>query len=176
MLSERSTKYGASTIFGSLFFLGILIAANYAAAIYPKRFDLTEQGIYSLSPQSISVVENLKEDLQVQAFVEGGINPTLKDLFESYAYRSPHFKFQLIDPDKDPQLAEQLQIRTYNTVQLAYGKESTRISSPTEETITNAIIKVTRGTKKTVCVIEGHGEPDLEDAEARGLNSLKRAL
>ncbi len=176
MLSERSTKYGASTIFGSLAFLGILIVANYVAAIYPKRYDLTEQGIYSLSPQSISVVENLKEKLLVQAFVEGGINPPLKDLFEAYGYRSPNFEYHLIDPDKQPQLAEELQIRTYNTVQLTYGKETTKITAPTEENLTNAIIKVTRSAKKTVCVVEGHGEPDIEDAEAQGLSSLKRAL
>jgi len=176
VLSERSTKYGASTVLGSLFFLGILIVFNVFAAYYPKQFDLTEQGIYSLSPQSISVVENLKNKLQVQAFVEGGINPTLKDLFDSYAYHSPNFEYQLIDPDKDPQLAEQLQIRTYNTVQLTYGKESTKITNPTEESITNAIIKITRETKKTVCFVEGHGEPDIDDQEAHGLSSLKRAL
>lgn len=175
-LSERSTKYGASTVLGSLAFLGILILVNIAAAIYPKRFDLTEEGIYSLSPQSISILEALKEDLTVQAFVEGGINPGLKDLFESYAYRSPHFKFSLIDPDKEPQLAETLQIRTYNTVQLTYGKESTKVTTPTEEHLTNAIIKITRDTKKTVCLIEGHGEPDTEDTQAQGLSSLKRAL
>jgi ABC-type uncharacterized transport system involved in gliding motility auxiliary subunit len=35
---------------------------------------------------------------------------------------------------------------------------------------------VTRGTKKMICFIEGHGEPDIDDAEARGLSSLKRSL
>jgi len=176
MLSERSTKYGANTIIGSVIFLGILIIANYIAAQNPKRFDLTEQGIYSLSPQSTSVVENLKQDLKVQAFVEGGINPPLQDLFESYAYVSPRFQWQLIDPDREPQLAEQLQIRQYNTVQLTYGDESTKITVPTEENITNAIIKVTRETKKMVCFVEGHGEVDIDNAEARGLSSLKQAL
>lgn len=176
VVSERSTKYGASTVLGSLFFLAILILINWAAATNPKRFDLTEQGIYSLSPQSISVVENLKEKLLLQAFVEGGINPTLNDLFEAYAYRSPNFEYKLIDPDREPQLAEQLQIRTYNTVQLTYGKETTKITAPTEETITNAIIKVTRDSKKTVCFIEGHDEPDPDDTQAQGLNSLKQAL
>jgi ABC-type uncharacterized transport system involved in gliding motility auxiliary subunit len=176
MLSERSTKYGANTLLGSLIFLAILVIVNYIAFQNPRRFDLTEQGIYSLSPQSISVVKNLEKDLGVQAFVEGGINPPLQDLFESYAYHSDKFKGRLIDPDREPQLAEQLQIRTYNTVQLTYGNESTKITTPTEESITNAIIKVTRESKKVICFVEGHGEPDIDDMEARGLSSLKQAL
>lgn len=176
ILSERSTKYGANTILGSIVFLAILVIVNYIAAQNPVRFDLTEQGIYSLSPQSTSVVENLKEDLEVTAFVEGGINPALDALFEAYAYRSPKFKAKLVDPDREPQLAEQLQVRTYNTIQLTYGKESTKITEPSEENITNAIIKVTRGTKKIICLVEGHGEPDIDDVEARGLSSLKQAL
>lgn len=176
MLSERSTKYGASTVFGSGIFVAILVIVNFIAARNPVRFDLTEQGVYSLSPQSVSVVENLAQDLEAIAFVEGGINPGLEDIFKAYAYHSSKFKYRLVDPDREPQLAEQLQIRTYNTVQLTYGQESTKITAPTEENITNAIIKITRGTKKVVCFIEGHGEPDTDDVEARGLSSLKQAL
>ena len=176
MVSERSTKYGASTVLGSVFFIAILIMVNVFSAGNSKRFELTEQGIYSLSPQSVTVVENLKQDLDIVGFVEGGINPTLHDLLETFAQHSKHFVWKLVDPDKEPQLAEQLQVRTYNTIQLTYGKESTKITQPTEENLTNAIIKVTRETKKMICLVEGHGEADIEDQEAQGMASLKRAL
>jgi ABC-type uncharacterized transport system involved in gliding motility auxiliary subunit len=176
MVSERSTKYGASTVLGSVFFIAILILVNIYSANNSARYDLTEQGVYSLSPQSIEVLKNLKQDLEVVAFVEGGINPALQGSLETFAQHSPHFVWKLVDPDKEPQLAEQYQVRTYNTVQINYGNESTKITQPTEENLTNAIIKVTRETKKTICLIEGHGEPDIDDQEAQGLASLKRAL
>ena len=76
-------------------------------------------------------------------------------------------KFELIDPDRQPELAEKYHITAYNTVRFEYGKESTTITQPTEESITNAIIKVTRTTRKTVCVIEGHGESDIDDVQSR---------
>ena len=177
VLSERSTRYGANVVLGSVAFLAVLVLVNYLSARHSRRFDLTEQGVYSLSPQSISVVKNLQEDLQLQAFVEGGINPPLRDLLESYGYSSPRVKFDMIDPDRQPELAERHKITAYNTVRLEYGKESTTVSQPSEETITNAIIKVTRTTRKTVCVIEGHGEPDVDDVEnPRGLSGFKQAL
>jgi len=177
VVSERSTKYGANVFVSSLVFFAILGLLNYISARHSHRFDLTEQKVFSLSPQAINVVKNLQDDLQIQAFVEGGINPELHDLLQSFAYQSPKVKFELIDPDRQPELAEKYHVTAYNTVRFEYGKESTTITQPSEESITNAIIKVTRTTHKTVCSIEGHGEADTDDVQdAHGLASLKQGL
>jgi ABC-type uncharacterized transport system involved in gliding motility auxiliary subunit len=177
VVSDRSTKYGANVLLGSLVFIAVLLLLNYISARHSHRFDLTEQGVFSLSPQSTKVVKELQNDLEVQAFVEGGVNPQLHDLLESYSYASPKFKFQMIDPDRQPELAEKYKITAYNTVRLEYGKESATVTQPTEQSITNAVIKVTRSTRKTVCMIEGHGEPSIDDAEnPHGLASIKQAL
>jgi ABC-type uncharacterized transport system involved in gliding motility auxiliary subunit len=177
VVSERSTKYGVNALVVSALFLAILVVLNYLSARHHRRFDLTEQGVFSLSPQSVSIVKNLENDLQIQAFVEGGINPELRELLQSYQYSSPKIRFELIDPDRQPELAEKYHITTYNTVRLEYGNESTTISKATEEALTNAIVKVSRSTRKTVCFIEGHGEPDTDDVQSEhGLSSLKEAL
>ncbi|HVO27676.1 MAG TPA: GldG family protein, partial [Candidatus Margulisiibacteriota bacterium] len=177
VVSERSTRYGANVLLGSLVFVAVLVLLNYISARHSHRFDLTEQGVFSLSPQSANIVKNLQNDLEVQAFVEGGTNPQLHDLLESYSYASPKFKFEMIDPDRQPELAEKYKISAYNTVRLEYGKESTTVTQPTEQSVTNAIIKVTRATRKTVCMIEGHGEPAIDDVEdPHGFSSIKQAL
>ncbi len=177
VVSERSTKYGANVLVGSLAFLGVLIVVNYLGARHSKRFDLTEQKVYSLSEQSINVVRNLENELKMFAFVEGGVNPELRDLLSNYARHSSKVSYELIDPDKQPELAEKYQIRSYNTVRVEYGNESTSVTQPNEENITNAIIKVTRKTRKVVCVIEGHGEPDLDDLQSpKGLANFRAAL
>ena len=176
-VSQRSTRYGANALAMSLAFLGILGVGNYLVARGDRRIDLTEQHAYSLSPQSAGVVKSLTKPLEVQAFVEGGLNPELADLLALYGRESKDFKYQLIDPDKQPELAEKYQVKTYNTVHFQYGDESTVITQPTEESITNAIIKVTRTAQKMICFVEGHGEPDTEDAQGpNGLASFKQAL
>jgi ABC-type uncharacterized transport system involved in gliding motility auxiliary subunit len=176
-LGERSTKYGTSTLLASLFFVGILAAVNVLGTRYTRRFDLTEAKVFSLAPQSKSIVQDLEKDLVLQAFVEGGVNPELSDLLSSYAYASPKVRFETIDPDRNPELAERYGITAYNTVHLAYGESSTQVTQPSEETITNAIIKVKRTARQVVCAVEGHGEPDIDDAEnAGGFSQAKTAL
>lgn len=176
-LSERSTRYGTSTIAASLFFVGILVAVNYLSARHHHRFDLTESKVYSLSPQSENVVKGLADDLKLYAFVEGGVSPELRDLFESYRYASDKVSFEIVDPDRRPELAQKLGITTLNSVYVEYGESKTTVTQPSEETITNAIIKVTRKSQQVVCFVEGHGEPDIDAAqEPGGFSELKEAL
>lgn len=176
-LGERSTKYGTSAVLASFLFLGILVALNYLSTRYHHRFDLTESRVFSLSPQSQSVIKGLDKDLKLQAFLEGGINPEISDLLSSYQYASPKVSVQLIDPDRQPELAEQYNITAYNTVRLQYGEAASTVTQPSEETITNAIIKATRAARQVVCFIEGHGEPDIdEQQDAKGMSQAKAAL
>ena len=165
-LGERSTKFGANAALYSILFLGILVMANFLSARHFKRVDTTEAGVYSLSPLSTNYVKELNQDLDLMAFVETGRDPAIEELFKSYAQGSSHVKYQMIDPDKSPELAQKYSITTYGTIRVGYGDQSTLVSKGDEESVTNAIIKVTHSTKKTVCLIEGHGEPDAADAES----------
>lgn len=176
-LGERSTKYGANAALYSLLFVGVVVMGNFLSARHSTRIDTTEAKVFSLSPQSAKVARELPGEVEMIAFVEGGKDPVLDDLFKTYAHESPKIKVEMVDPDKSPDLAEKYKIGTYNTVRVAYGEQSTLVNKPDEEALTNAIVKVTQSTKKTLCVVEGHGEPDIEDVESpRGYGSLKTAL
>jgi ABC-type uncharacterized transport system involved in gliding motility auxiliary subunit len=176
-LGERSTRYGTSTILASLFFIGILGALNYLSTRYYYRVDMTEAGVFSLSPQSKSIIDGLDRELVMQAFVEAGSNVLIETTLRSYAEASPKVSFKMIDPERHPDLAEKYAIRQYNSVHITYGDQTTTVTEPSEESITNAVIKLTRESQATVCVIEGHGEPNLEDRQdPRGLAAALEAL
>src|SRR5690606_27168909 len=164
-LGERSTKYGANAVLYSVLFTGIIAMGNFLAVRYNWRWDTSEAKVFSLSPQSAEVVRDLEQELELLAFVEGGANPQLADLLQSYAYESDRVRFELIDPDRRPELAERYSIQNYNTVRVAYGDDSSLVTEPTEEKLTNAILKITQAEQKTVCFVEGHGEPDPDDVE-----------
>jgi ABC-type uncharacterized transport system involved in gliding motility auxiliary subunit len=176
-LGERSTRYGTSTVLASLLFIAILVILNLLAYRRHTRFDLTSEKVFSLSPQSVQVLQGLTSDLRLEAFVEGGANPELGDLLKSYQDVANRVRYRLIDPDREPELAERYGIKAYNTVRVQYGEASNQVTQPTEENLTNAIIKITRSGTRTVCILEGHGEPDIADREsARGYALLKQAL
>lgn len=174
---ERSTKYGASAAFYAALFVGILIFVNFLAARHHHRFDLTESGVYSLSPQTVGILKHLDKPLVVNAFVEAGSDPQLRELLESYRYISDKFTFSIIDPDKHPDLAEKHKITTIPAIHLQYGNHSNIVNKLTEEELTNGIIKVTRTEKKTIYFLEGHGEPNIDDMnDPKGYGQIKNAL
>ena len=176
-LGERSTKYGASAALYTLLFFAILAAINYLSTRHYHRFDLTEAGVYSLSPQSRSILQRLDKPLEVNAFVEAGSDPQLKELLDSYRYASEKISYAIIDPDKQPDLAERFHISTVPAVHLQYGDNTNVVNKLSEEELTNGIIKVTRAEKKIVYFLEGHGEPNLDDMEEpKGYGQIKASL
>jgi ABC-type uncharacterized transport system involved in gliding motility auxiliary subunit len=177
LLSARSTKYGTNMVVYSALFIALLVGVNWLGVRYNKRYDLTESGVFTLSPQAQSVLASVQQDVELQAFLEGGHDPEIESLLESFSYASPRVKTTLIDPDKQPELTEKYGVRAYRTVRVAYGDQATTVSQPSEETITNALIKVTKQTKQTACFVEGEGEPDIDDQQsARGFALAKEAL
>jgi len=176
-LGERSTKFGANAALYSVLFIGVLVMVNFLAARHFRRFDTTEAGVYSLSPDSAKYVKELDQDLDLVAFVETGKDVAIEELFKSYGEESSHVKYQMVDPDKSPDLAQKYNITTYGTIRVAYGDQSTLVSKGDEESITNAILKVTHSTKKTLYLVEGHGEPDAGDTEnPKGYGGFRTAL
>jgi ABC-type uncharacterized transport system involved in gliding motility auxiliary subunit len=182
-LGERSTKYGANAVVYSLIFLAVLGVVNYLAVRHNHRFDLTKQNVFSLSTQSANVLGKLDKPVEVHAFTEGGADPIVEDLLDSYKNASSKFSFHMVDPVKDRDLAERFKVTELPTLHIQYGDPSsedrqtaTVTRDISEESITNGLIKATATTKKVVCFLDGHGEADPENRDARGASSLQDAL
>jgi ABC-type uncharacterized transport system involved in gliding motility auxiliary subunit len=174
---ERSTKYGVSAALYAALFVGILIFVNFLSVRHHYRFDLTESGVYSLSPQTVGILQRLDQPLIVNAFVEAGSDPQLRELLASYRYISDKVTFSIIDPDKQPDLAEKHQITTVPAIHLQYSDRSNIVNKLTEEELTNGIIKVTRAEKKTIYFLEGHGEPSIDEInDPKGYGQIKNTL
>jgi ABC-type uncharacterized transport system involved in gliding motility auxiliary subunit len=178
LLGRRSTRYGAGTLVYTILFFVLVAGANYLGWRHHRRWDVTEAGVYTLAPHSTKVVSALTQDLKMTAIVEAGQDPALDSLLGSYSYAAPtRVSYRLVDPDKDPALVDQLKVTTLRSVHLQYGPESFVVTNPTEETITNGIIRVTGTEKKVIYFTEGHGEPSIKDQQdPRGYASAKLGL
>jgi ABC-type uncharacterized transport system involved in gliding motility auxiliary subunit len=179
-LGSRTTRYGANAVVYSIAFIGLLVAINYLAARHDHRFDTTQEKVFSLSSQSINVVRNLQRPLKLYGFFQGGQDVKAHDLYEAYAYASPKVTYELVDPDKHPELAERYKVTTMGTTRVQYGdrpSDGANVTELSEENLTNAIIKVTKGTRKVVDFLDGEGESDPDDSKsANGFNAFKQAL
>lgn len=177
-LTRKTFIYSSNLILMIILVLGILVLINTIAARYHHRFDFTEAKIHSLSDQSISVIKNLKNDVNIKCFFrEGNYNRSrMENLLKIYAYHSKKIRYEFIDPDKNPGLVKRYDITMDGTTVFECGDKENRITSTSEEDITNAIIKVTREKKKTIYFLEGHGEASIEESDDQGLSYVKDEL
>jgi len=180
LAGSRATRYGANAAIYSLGFIGLLIAANYLAATYHRQFDMTSNKAYSLSPQTIQLIKSLKKPLKLYGFVQGGRSPSAENLYQEYAYAQPLLTYEMVDPNRHPELAERFKVSVMNTTHIQYGGangEGTNVTDMSEAAITNGIAKLVRTGTKTIYFTEGHGEADPNDAQGpEGFGEFKQAL
>jgi ABC-type uncharacterized transport system involved in gliding motility auxiliary subunit len=177
-IKSRTAIYGMNTVILFCVFLGILVFANLLSNRHKHRFDFTSSGIFTLAPQTEKIVSSLPREVTMTAFFqsESPIKADFKNLMDGYKALSDKIKLSFVDPDKNPAIVKQYGITTYGTVALESGKQETKVQNPTEESMTNAILKVTRDEKKKIYFLEGHGERDPDNTEAHGYSSTKQAL
>ena len=178
MLKGRRARAAGASVSYVLTVLAVVVLVNFLAGRHHKRLDLTENQAFSLSEQTDKVLEALPRDVTLTAFVQGD-SPTkqkLSDLLEEYKARSSRFKYEFVDPDTHPAEAKRYGITEYGTIVIESGKQESRTTTPDEESLTNALIKVTRDREVTAYFTTGHGERDLKDTQRAGLTLLKEAL
>lgn len=185
---------------------GILGLVNVIAYRHNAQYDYTKDRKFSLSDQTLKILGNLKETLEVTAFfIEGspddqrgqraGQERTMvKNLLERYGKASPKFKFKMIDPEKEPMLTKQYNITFNGTTLLKAQNRDVRIEPDKmfeysrnpfsqrlqtfngEQVLTSAILDVTSGTVRTVYFLEGHGERSPDNDDRGGLAAIKEYL
>jgi ABC-type uncharacterized transport system involved in gliding motility auxiliary subunit len=176
-VTGRQAKYGTNAVVYTVLTLGVIVAINYVAAQREWRVDVTEQSIFSLAPQTTQLLDNLNGEVMITGFFRQGEEGLARDLLESYTAASPLFNFDIADPDKRPELAEQYEISQYGMLHIAAGGETTRITDVSEEQITTTLIRLTSAQLRVVYYLTGHGEPDIEDsADVAGFGLASSAL
>src|SRR5271156_1448911 len=178
--SGRSAQQGTNTTILTIAVIAILGVLNFVGFRHHKTFDLTTEKLYTLSDQTRNIVGSLKQDLTVARF-DKTPNATFDDLMAEYKALSPHFKYQFVDPNQKPEVAQDFGATHLGDVIVAYGErkehlQSGQRSEPGEEDVTGAIVKVTSDKVKEVCFVTGHGEKSLTDGSQDGFNQVDAGL
>lgn len=176
--SSRGTFFFGVTSAAAVVVLLLLVVANYVVAKNPKSWDLTKNQIHTLAPDTLKTLEGLKQDVRVTAFY-GAAEPghaVLNDMCKKYESKSEHFKCELVDPVKDPVKTKQFNPRQDSRIFVKMGANESRLSDPTEESLTNAVVKVTHAATKKLYFITGHGESDPDDTRETGLSEVKKRM
>ena len=175
-LKARQTKYAAYAGTYIAVVLAILATANVLANRYDKSFDATSNKRYSLSDQTVKIVNGLKQDATITYF-DGprGFAPA-KDQLDLYSNLSPKVHVKYVDPDKDPMAARAAGFKNNGTAIVQVGLNKNEAKSVTEEEITGALIRDLKNTTRTVCFVTGSGEHQIDDSGRNGYSRFKDLL
>jgi ABC-type uncharacterized transport system involved in gliding motility auxiliary subunit len=176
-LGRRQLKYGTNTFVLVVAVLAILAGVNWIASRRSWRVDLTKDQRYSLSDQTRKVLGGLKDEIKVTYFQRERDMGRAQDRLKEYQALSAKLKVDYVDPVKSPAKAQAYDVRgPWPILVVERGDRRERITSDGEQDVTNALIKVTRDAKKTVCLVEGEGERAAEDTGERGFSGAKSSL
>jgi ABC-type uncharacterized transport system involved in gliding motility auxiliary subunit len=186
-LTMRTTKHGLNMGAMILIVLVLLVCVNYLAALHNKSWDLTQEKLNSLSDESTSVMNNLKDDIEIKVFNKGPQaaeeKQKVKQTLNLYSDYSSHIKIHFVNPYVENDLAMQYlnelpDRETQNTfVFFERAGRKVRAEQPFDEAaITSAMIKITRTGESKIYFIKGHGEKDIDSDNEQGIKDFARSL
>jgi ABC-type uncharacterized transport system involved in gliding motility auxiliary subunit len=174
---RRNARYGALASASVLIVLGILIAVNYLSTRESKRWDLTANRQYSLSEQTVKLLQGLTAPVKFLVFDQAQSLERFRPRLTEFEYQSSQVEVEYIDADRRPVQAKEYEIQTYGTVVVEYMGRRERVTTDAEQDLTNALIKVLNPQEKRVYFLAGHGEKDPDDSNERtGYNGIVGAL
>lgn len=189
LTSSRSPKvrFGGRSVFYSSFqilFIALavagLVVVNYYFYLNPHRMDLTEERVFSLSQQTIDVLNAMDDVVEVRAFYGPG-DPEFSALggfLNRFKYASDKFVYEFVDPHERPDLVQDYSISMRGPrIVLKYKDRQARVKfepgKPAEEALTSALIQVTSlHVSNQVCFTLGHGENSIGGNDPRASMTL----
>jgi ABC-type uncharacterized transport system involved in gliding motility auxiliary subunit len=173
---RRQARYGAIATVSVIVFLAIIVAVNYLSARQNKRWDLTSNQQNSLSEQTIKVLQGLDAPVKFTVFDKQTELEGFRGRLDAYGYESKQVSVDYIDPDTRPIVAKEFDIQQYGTVVIDYKGRRERVTSNSEQDLTNGLIKAVSGKERSVYFLQGHGEKDPVRTERDGYSAVADAL
>jgi gliding motility-associatede transport system auxiliary component len=174
--SGRQARYGTLSIASILVVLGIIAALNYLAGRHNKRWDLTAARQYTLSEQTKKVLQGLKKPVRATVFARTEDFERFRTRLDEYTYQTKQLTVEYVDPEKRPAMAERLKENALGTIVLEYEGRVQRVTSDSEQDLTNGLIKVVEGKEHKVYFVQGHGEHDMSGSDERGFSAIVNEL
>jgi ABC-type uncharacterized transport system involved in gliding motility auxiliary subunit len=139
--------------------IGVLCALAYFSAQFSTRIDMTHEGRYSLSEQTVKVLASLDKPVQISFFHDPLMREQV-ELYELMGSTSDKLKLEFFDPMLNPAQARLRGVQFAGTALLESEGRKMQLNSHTETEIANAILRISQGVTQNICFLDGHREGD----------------
>ncbi len=124
----------------------------------------------------MKLLQGLKGPVKFMVFDQEANFERFRPRLDGYVYNSNQVQVEYIDADRRPVQTRQYNVDTYGTVVLEYMGRTERVTSDSEQDLTNALIKLLNPQMRKVYFLSGHGEKDPASSERTGYSAISDAL
>jgi hypothetical protein len=201
---SRGTK--ALSALGVAAAVVVLVNVNVLVARFYTRWDVTSEGLYTLSPATKTILRELDGPVGVTVLLSR-TDPLLapvRQMLVAYGGETRKLDVRYLDPEQNP--AEFVAIQKKHGIVAGQADDGRLVSEAVlfisrgertwfvtneelssfddegrarpriEQALTEGIANVTRGEETKLCFTTGHGEASLDDVGPEGLAELRRRL
>ena len=200
---KRFLVHGANALLASVASIGIAVVGYILVDRYrPFRIDLTDSGLYELSPRTLEILEELPGDISIVYFERppseeaGFLNSRVSELLEEYRVRSGgKITYEIKNPFRDPLEMEELGV-THTHAVVRRGEEKVIVKETDlfeqkmaemsmdgpqldftgEQAFSSALLRLVEGGTSVACFLTGHGEISPDSEQGTGYSELALAL
>jgi ABC-2 type transport system permease protein len=181
----KKFKYGGHAALLTAIVIVLLIVLNLLVEQVPVKIDLTENRMFTLSEQTLQILDRLEQDVIIYGVAEPGKeNRMVDEVVKRYSRRSPRVSVEYLDPYRQPVFIKQFDPEGKGINEGSYivvSGEKFRVidrwdlfninyQNPfqpevtglvAEERFTSAIMYVTAEKNPVIYMLKGHGEEEL---------------
>ena len=141
------------------------------------QLDWTSNKRNTLAQTSIDLLQTLEQPVLVTVYVRDDetLHAAIEEILQRYQREKEDFKFHLINPDIDFESAQRDGVERYGQIIIKYNNNKEKISSLNEQTISNALLRLSRPDRRLV-FLKGHGERSLTNDDNTSFSKLAAEL
>ena len=165
-----------------LFFIVLILAIagmlGWLSNKHALTFDWTSNKRNSLSSSSIELLATMDGPVNVHVYLKENqtVSTAVEEILRRYQRVKPDFNFRLINPDIDFDTAQQDEVERYGQVIIQHKDKKERITSLSEQAISNALLRLSRSGDLKLSFLKGHGERSPENDDNTSYSKLANEL
>lgn len=159
----------------------VLVAAGLLAwlsQLFAYSADWTANARHSLSAETEEIIDLVEGPVAITAYLgpEPQTRRAVETLVERYRDAGLDIDFRFVNPETEPGLARELQLKPGGEVMVEIDGRRERLDSFGEAELTQALARLSRERDRFIVFTQGHGERDPVDDADRGYADLGEQL
>lgn len=165
-----------------LLLLATIVGLYLLAARFPVQWDMSRNGLNSLSPASEQVLAQLHGPLHITVYAtgldarQGDVRKLVGEFVVLYQRYKHDISLDFVDPVQQPEATRQSGIRGNGEMVVEFGGRREHISTLNEQTLTSALQRLAHGKEQMLMYVSGHGERKLDGAANHDLGEFGKRL